>query len=105
MIDKMKNVLITTQHRGVFFAKIDETQLLEYKKRHQEDPKAPKNLIDLSSCRMAIYWNTKNGILELAHVGPNSGSKIGSPAFVDILHDVTSVVSVSDAAAEKWLSA
>lgn len=101
----MKNILITTQHRGVFFAQIDETQLTDYKKRSIEDPKASRNLIDLHNCRMAIYWNTKKGVMELASDGPNSGSRIGAPAFVDILHDVTGVITVTDNAAEKWRAA
>lgn len=90
----MKNILVTTQHRGVFFAQVEDSTDL-----------TPKMLTNLKNCRMAIYWNTKKGILELAEVGPNSGSKIGSPADVDVLHDVTGVFSVTDKAAEKWLAA
>jgi hypothetical protein len=101
----MKNILITTQHRGVFFGQIDEKQLETYKQRASTDPTAPKNLIDIKDCRMAIYWNTKRGVMELAEVGPNSGSKIGAKADVDILHDVTGIFSVTDNAAEKWLNA
>lgn len=74
----MKNVLITTQHRGVFFAQIDETQLEEYKKRHQTDTAAPKHLVDLKNCRMAIYFGTSRGVMELADTGPTSSSRIGA---------------------------
>lgn len=101
----MKNILITTQHRGVFFAQISAKQLDDYKQRAIQDHLSPKNLIDLENCRMAIYWNTKRGVTELAEVGPNSGSRIGAPANVDILHDVTGIFSVTDKAAEKWLAA
>ncbi len=87
----MKNVLITTQHRGVFFAQIDETADL-----------TARTLTNLKNCRMAIYWNTKRGVTELANEGPNSGSRIGAPADVDVMHDVTAVFSVTDKAAEKW---
>lgn len=90
----MKNILITTQHRGVFFAQVEPSTDL-----------TAKMLTNLKNCRMAIYWNTKHGVMELADVGPNSGSKIGAPADVDVIHDVTAVFSVTDKAAEKWLAA
>lgn len=90
----MKNILITTQHRGVFFAQVDDkTDLTQ------------KMLTNLKNCRMAIYWGTKHGIQELAKDGPNSNSKIASMCDVDVMHDVTAVFSVTDEATEKWLSA
>lgn len=90
----MKNILITTQHRGVFFAQVEDDKDL-----------TQKMLTNLKNCRMAIYWATTKGIMELADVGPNKNSKIGAPADVDVLHDITAVFSVSDKAAEKWLAA
>lgn len=90
----MKNVLITTQHRGVFFAQVEESTDL-----------TQRMLTNLHNCRMAIYFNTKKGVMELAEVGPNSGSRIGAPAFVDVMHDVTAVFSVTDKAAEAWKNA
>lgn len=90
----LKNILITTQHRGVFFAQIAEDADL-----------TQKTLTNLKNCRMAIYWATNRGVMELAEVGPNSSSKIGAPADVDVMHDVTAVFSVSDKAAEKWNNA
>jgi len=90
----MKSILITTQHRGVFFAQVEESTDL-----------TNKMLTNLKNCRMAIYWNTKRGIMELAEVGPNSGSKIGAPADIDVIHDITAIFSVTDKATEKWLAA
>lgn len=47
----MKNILITTQHIGVFFAQVEEgTDLTQ------------KMLTNLRNCRMAIYWATKYGV-------------------------------------------
>lgn len=89
----MKNILITTQHRGVFFAQVEESTDL-----------TQKMLINLKGCRMAIYWATTKGVMELASDGPNKNSKIGAPADVDVIHDVTAVFIVSDKAAEKWLA-
>lgn len=88
----MKNVLITTAHRGVFFAQVEETADL-----------TQKHLTKLKNCRMAIYWNTTKGVQQLAEEGPNSGSKIASFSDVEILHDVTAIFNVTDKAAEKWL--
>lgn len=87
----MKNILVTTQHRGVFFGQVEDNADL-----------SQKVIINIKNCRMAIHWGTKKGIMELASDGPNSNSKIGAAADVDILHDVTAVFSVSDKAAEKW---
>jgi len=89
----MKSILITTQHRGVFFAQVEESTDL-----------TAKMLTNLKNCRMAIYWATTKGVMELASEGPNKNSKIGAPADVDVIHDVTAVFIVSDKAAEKWLA-
>ncbi len=87
----MKNILITTAHRGVFFAQVDDDKDL-----------TQKTLTNLKNCRMAIYWATKKGVMELADIGPNSNSKIGAPADVDVMHDITAVFSVTDKAAQAW---
>jgi hypothetical protein len=90
----MKNVLITTQHRGVFFAQVEPTADI-----------TQKIITNLKNCRMAIYFGTTKGVMELASDGPTKSSKIGAAADVEILHDVTGVFLVTDKAAEKWLSA
>jgi len=90
----MKNVLITTKHRGVFFAQVEDTTDL-----------TQQILTNLKNCRMAIYFGTTKGVMELASDGPTKSSKIGAAADVDVMHDITAVFSVTDKAAEKWLSA
>lgn len=87
----MKNILLTTQHRGVFFAQVDEKADL-----------TQRTLTNLKNCRMAIYWGTTKGVMQLANEGPTSSSKIGAPADIDVLHDITGVFNVTDKAAEKW---
>jgi hypothetical protein len=89
----MKNVLITTAHRGVFFAQVDEKKDL-----------TQRTLTDLKNCRMAIYWGTTKGVMQLANDGPNNNTRVGAPADVDVMHDVTAVFNVTDQAAEKWLT-
>ena len=87
----MKSILVTTQHRGVFFAQVEEGADLTL-----------KTLTNLKNCRMAIYWGTTKGVMQLANEGPTPSSKIGAPADIDVLHDITGVFNVTDKAAEKW---
>ncbi|QKZ15158.1 DUF6948 domain-containing protein [Spirosoma sp. KUDC1026] len=89
----MKQVLITTEHRGVWYAEVAETADL-----------TATTLTDLKNCRMAIYWGTTKGLHELCQTGPTSSSKISSPADILVLHKVTGVFAITEAAAEKWNS-
>ena len=86
----MKAIMVTTQHRGVFFGFVPDDQDMTAR------------TMSLKDARMAIYWATTKGVAELAHVGPNASSKIGSPADIPALHDITAVWSVTDAAVAKW---
>jgi hypothetical protein len=61
------------------------------------------DVIHLKDARMAIYWGTTRGVMELAEVGPNSKSKISSKADIEI-RSVTAVFEVSDAAKLAWES-
>lgn len=87
----MKNVLITTAHRGVWFAQVDEKADL-----------TQETLTNLKNCRMAIYWGTNRGIHQLCETGPTGTSKISVPADIEVLHKVTGVFAVTDKAAEVW---
>lgn len=88
----MKNVLLTTLHRGVFFGQIDEGADL-----------TETTLTNIKNARMAIRWHTKNGVMELCGEGPNKNTKVGDSADIAVLHDITAVFDVTDEAAEKWL--
>ena len=73
---KLYPVLITTLHRGVFFAYVSS--------------KKGKNL-QVRKCRNVVYWTSDSrGFLGLASRGPLAGSKVG-PASDGELRDVTSV--------------
>lgn len=87
----MKKVLITTAHRGVWYAEVEESKDL-----------TTETLTDLKNCRMAIYWGTTKGLHELCSTGPSSSSKISEKADIPVLHKVTAVFTVTDKAAEAW---
>ena len=86
----MKNILITTKHRGVWFAQVDKKKDL-----------TPTTLTDLKNCKMAIRWGTTNGIQQLCDTGPTNNSKISKSSDIAVLHDVTAVFDVTDKAAEE----
>ena len=88
----MKNVLITTAHRGVWFAQVGKDADL-----------TQETLTNLKNCRMAIYWGTKKGLHQLCESGPTNISKISATADIEVLHKVTGVFSVTDKAAEAWM--
>lgn len=86
---KKKPVLVTTKHRGVFAGLIDE--------KHIGATSFP-----LEAAKMAIYWGTTKGLLELAQTGPTSKSKISAQADIPMLHDVTAVLAISEEAWQQW---
>ena len=84
-------VIICTAKRGVFYGKTEvpaETILRE-------------GIVSLAGARMAIYWGTTKGVMELADTGPTSKTRIGAKANIS-LNEVTAVFEVTDTAAEKW---
>lgn len=81
-------VLVTTNFRGVFFGWLSK----------KADRAA--RTIELKNCRNVIYWSGTAGFLGLAANGPEKDSRIGATAPQVLLHEVTSVSAVSDAAAK-----
>lgn len=89
----MKNVFITTEQRGCWFAQVEVDADL-----------TSKTLTNLKNCRMAIYWGTTKGFHQLCETGPIPGtSRISAPADINVLHNVTGVFAVTDKAAEVWM--
>lgn len=89
-MDGYRAVLVTTQHRGVFFGYVED------------DADLASRTLSLKGARMAIKWGTRHGVAELAETGPTAQSKVGARADVPVLHDVTAVWLVTDAARERW---
>lgn len=89
----MKSILVTTQHRGVYYGEVPDDQDINAR------------TMALKNARCAIYWNTTTGVAELAEKGPNSGSRIGAKADIEALHDITAVWLVSESARGAWVTA
>lgn len=83
---KARPVIVCTEHRGVFFGYARDTS---------------GDTIHLTDARMAIYWGTTRGVMELAEKGPNAKSRISAKADIE-LRKVTSVFEVSPEAEAAW---
>jgi len=86
----MKQVLVTTAHRGVFAGQIEDDQDLSVK------------AMPLFNARMAIKFGTTKGVMQLAETGPTSASKISAPADIPMLHDITAIFAVTEEAWGAW---
>lgn len=86
-------VLITTKHRGVFAGEIADTADLA------------ATALPVRNARMAIYFGTTRGVVELAETGPTAKSRISAPADIPMLHDITALFAITDKAWAKWLAA
>jgi hypothetical protein len=80
-------VLVTTEHRGVFFG-------------YTEDISG--DIISLRAARNCIYWPAENkGFLGLASKGPLKGARVGPAADIE-LRKITAVAACTPEAVEAW---
>lgn len=89
----MKSILLTTEHRGVWYAEVEDDKDL-----------TATTLTDLKNCKMAIYWGTKKGLHELCDDGPNGTSRISATTDIPVMHKVTAVFSLTEKAIKAWKS-
>lgn len=82
-------VLVTTTYKGVFFGYAEDTT---------------GDTIKLSRARMAIYWGTKKGVMQLCETGPTSSSKISARADIEV-RGITMVADVTPDAVNAWEAA
>jgi hypothetical protein len=83
-------VLVTTEHRGVFFGYATETD---------------GATIKLRAARNCVYWSKDvRGFLGLASHGPSVQCRIGPPAAIE-LRAITCVAEVTPAATQAWEAA
>jgi len=92
MAKKKRMVVVTTNkdRRGVFFGELEAY-----------DEKA--ETVSLNNAQMAIYWSSETkGVLGLASIGPQVGSRI-TPIVPKIsLNGVTSVIDCTPEAQKQW---
>ena len=86
---KERPVIVTTEHRGVFFGYATDTS---------------GAVIQLRSARMAIRFGTTRGLMELAETGPTSNSKISARADMEV-RKITATFEVTEAATKAWEAA
>jgi hypothetical protein len=79
-------VIVCTEHRGVFFGYTSDSS---------------GDTINLRGARMAIYFGTQNGVMQLAETGPTSSSKISARADIEV-RKVTAIFEVTATAAAAW---
>jgi hypothetical protein len=83
-------VLVTTEHRGVFFGYSDNTD---------------GQTIKLKNARLCVYWSSDlKGFMGLAATGPSSSCRIGPPADIEV-RAITAVLEVTPEAVKKWETA
>jgi hypothetical protein len=84
-------VIVTTEHRGVFFGYAADTN---------------GETIELRDARLCVYWSSDlKGFMGLASSGPSENCKIGPAVKAITLRKITSVVEVTPAAVAKWEAA
>ncbi len=83
-------VLVTTQHRGVFFGHLIGD--------------ASKEKVVLANCRNVLYWDVATkGFLGLAATGPTKGCRVGPAANgSSTLFDVTGVFTCTSEAVKAF---
>jgi hypothetical protein len=87
---KERAVIITTEHRGVFFGYAASTD---------------GEQIALNRARLCLHWSSDvKGFMGLAGKGPTKGCRIGPPADIT-LRKITSVIEVTPEAVTAWEAA
>ena len=80
-------VVVTTEHRGVFFGYTTDTA---------------GEIIALRAARNCLQWSSDiRGFMGLAATGPSKGCRIGPAADIE-LRKITSVVSCTPEATKAW---
>jgi len=83
-------VVVTTEHRGVFFGYAKDTS---------------GDQIQLRAARLCVYWSTDmHGFMGLASLGPSKDCKIG-PAADITLRKITCVLEATAEAVVRWEAA
>ena len=84
---KERAVVVTTEHRGVFFGYATDTD---------------GDVIKLRAARNCVYWSRNvRGFIGLAATGPDKESRIGPAADIEV-RKITSVIECTPEAVAAW---
>lgn len=87
---KERAVVVTTEHRGVFFGYADNTD---------------GDVIKLRAARNCVYWSSGvRGFMGLAATGPDKQSRVGPAADIEV-RKITSVILATEEAVAAWEAA
>jgi len=90
MKNKIVAVVVTTEHKGVFFG-YGDTAL------------SADKTITITQARMCVHWSeSTRGVLGLAATGPDNNCRITPSVPSLTLSGVTSIMECSEAAAKAW---
>lgn len=90
MTKNKKAVVVTTEHRGVFFGYI------------KDEKRAPEKII-LNDARICVYWSADvKGVLGLAATGPSKSCKISKSVPEFTAYKVTSITECTPEAKTQW---
>lgn len=88
--DDKRPVVVTTEHRGVFFG-------------YLEGEDAAAKTVAITEAQMCVYWSTDvQGVVGLAVTGPSKNCKVTPAAPRVTLQAVTAVMDATEEAAEAW---
>lgn len=82
-------VLVTTEHRGVFFGYATEVNEID-------------RFVKLERMRNCIQWRGLHGFLALTTEGPNASCRVGPAAAAGTLYKITGVWDVEAKAVDAW---
>lgn len=83
-------VMVTTEHRGVFFGYIN-------------GEKVKDSSITIKRARCCVYWSSDvRGFMGLAATGPNKSCRVGPAVPSLMLTKVTAVVECTPESAKAW---
>ena len=89
---KSKPVVVTTEHKGVFFG-------------YQSRPLSG-GVVTLTQARNCLYWSADvKGFMGLAATGPSKSCRVGPEVPAIELTAVTSVIDATPEAAQRWSAA
>ena len=94
----VRAVLVTTEHRGVFFGYTTDANIEAWEANTNASVK-------LSRARNCLYWPvSQRGFIGLASDGPKDGAKVG-PAADIALAKITAIGDVAPEAIDRWENA